>query len=181
MGAVADGLGPPLLVMELMKLGSLWEVLRNPSVKLDGSALRELVLGVIRGMSFLHACNPVVIHGDLKSANVLVSDKLEAKIADFGLCQKLGSSGGSGGVGGASSCSRSARGIGWTAPECLCGQPASTASDVYSFGVTLFEILSRSEPYQDEDPTDLLPRLRAGTVTLLVLYFYRNNLPRSID
>ena len=38
-------------------------------------------------MSYLHGQKPVVIHGDLSCKNILVSDKFNAKIADFGLAR----------------------------------------------------------------------------------------------
>jgi serine/threonine protein kinase len=40
--------------------------------------------GIAAGMSFLHNATPPVLHRDLKSANVLLTDELEAKISDFG-------------------------------------------------------------------------------------------------
>jgi len=37
--------------------------------------------GVVRGMEYLHSLKPSVIHSDLKPENVLVSDKLVAKVS----------------------------------------------------------------------------------------------------
>ena len=67
----------------------------------------------------------------------------KAKVADFGLSSKRSSSGL----------------IGtpyWMAPELLIGRAPSVHSDVYAFGVLLFEIFTRHEPYEGEDPASVL-------------------------
>ncbi len=77
------------LVMELV----LGECLDAFVDKLDrgGEAtlsLHRVVLRLCRGLSYLHALNPVAIHGDLKPSSVMVGThaiELRVKILDFGL------------------------------------------------------------------------------------------------
>lgn len=45
----------------------------------------EFAMDVARGMACLHAQRPIIIHRDLKTANLLVSARFEVKVADFGL------------------------------------------------------------------------------------------------
>jgi serine/threonine protein kinase len=71
-----------------MDHGSLYDLLHNASVMLKGENLLPMLRDVSQGMRFLHSADPVVIHGDLKAANILVDNKFRAKVADFGLSQK---------------------------------------------------------------------------------------------
>jgi len=41
------------------------------------------------GMNWLHCSNPVFIHRDLKSSNLLVDDNMHVKVCDFGLSQLI--------------------------------------------------------------------------------------------
>ena len=45
----------------------------------------RLTLDILRGLEYLHTREPQIIHCDLKSANVLLTRGLNAKLADFGL------------------------------------------------------------------------------------------------
>ncbi|XLR48616.1 hypothetical protein HN51_032864 [Arachis hypogaea] len=47
----------------------------------------SVALGVVRGLQFLHSCNPPVIHDDIKPINVLLDWSFAAKIGDFGLAR----------------------------------------------------------------------------------------------
>jgi class 3 adenylate cyclase len=80
-----------------------------------------------------------------------VDSKFRAKVADFGLSQKknLGATGTPL----------------WMAPELLRGESTNTAaSDVYSFGIILYEVYSRSEPYEGEDAEEVLKLVVDKTV-----------------
>jgi serine/threonine protein kinase len=63
-----------------------WRVLSVcPGLTLDLTKRIEFALDIARGMACLHAQRPIIIHRDLKTANLLVSARFEIKVADFGL------------------------------------------------------------------------------------------------
>jgi serine/threonine protein kinase len=150
MGAVLgdSDMEEPMLVMELMQLGSLRDLLNNDTLVLEGDIVQTILRDVVQGMRFLHAASPPIVHGDLKAANVLVDESFRAKVSDFGLNQKLGSDG------------RGSRY--WMAPEVIAGGKPSTASDVYAFGITLYEMFSRRTPYEGRSPGAVLDLVKAA-------------------
>lgn len=144
MGCVIDKSEEPMLVMEFMYYGSLRDLLNNASIAMDGELIFPILQDIARGARFLHAAVPIVVHGDLKAANVLVDSRFRAKLADFGLSAKQSFFGATGTPY-------------WMAPELLRREATnSAASDVYSFGVILYEVYSRKEPYEGEDPSRVL-------------------------
>lgn len=142
MGAVISKRSEPMLVMELMEHGSLYDLLHNETLAIDAEWVLPILRDITQGLRFLHAARPCIVHGDLKAQNVLVDSKFRAKVADFGLSQKAK-------VG---ACGTPL----WMAPELLRGSPGSPASDVYALGITLSEVYSRQDPYFGEDPLDVL-------------------------
>ena len=81
--------------MEYMDHGSLYDLLQNETVVLEGEQILPILKDISQGVRFLHSAKPQVLHGDLKGANILVDGRLRAKVADFGLSQKkrVGSTG----------------------------------------------------------------------------------------
>ena len=144
MGAVVDNKAEPMLVMEYMSKGSLYDVLRDESIELDvDEHLLPVLQDIAQGMRFLHAANPQVIHGDLKAKNVLIDANFRAKVTDFGLSAKK---------------QDSASGTPyWMAPELLRGECTNNAkSDIYAFGIMIYEVFSRENPYHGESHMEVL-------------------------
>eukprot|EP00980_Cylindrotheca_fusiformis_P006882 scaffold1442_cov128-Cylindrotheca_fusiformis.AAC.3 len=144
MGAVLERGSEPMLVMEYMDHGSLYDVLHNETMHIERNLLLHILQDVSQGLRFLHSTIPQVVHCDIKSANILVDSRFRAKVADFGLSHDTYVNGITGTAY-------------WMAPELLRGESGNTtASDVYAFGIFLYEIYSRRDPYDGEDPTAVL-------------------------
>lgn len=60
------------IIMEYMPFGSLFKILHDESIKLDLDMIRRMMLDAARGMNYLHKSDPMIIHRDLKSHNLLV-------------------------------------------------------------------------------------------------------------
>ena len=75
-GVVVDEAESIGMLIELAPRGSLRDVLDNTPAEVVGRAAiqMELAKGIAAAMAFLHAQAPLVLHHDLKSANVLVFD-----------------------------------------------------------------------------------------------------------
>ncbi|BCU76525.1 serine/threonine-protein kinase [Luteolibacter sp. LG18] len=121
--------GMPYLVMEFVPGKSLQRSASGK--KIDPAQAAELVIAISKGLA--HAHDNGVIHRDLKLANILLNQKAEPKIGDFGLAD-LREAGGENGA--------------YIAPEVL-RQPevADRRSDVYSVGIILYTLLAGAEPH----------------------------------
>lgn len=76
---------PPLLVMEYLANGSLYDLLHHRSLSLAPDLLLRLLRDAARGVAHLHSSSPPLSHGDLKSPNLLVDENWRCKVADFGM------------------------------------------------------------------------------------------------
>ena len=134
-----------------MDHGSLYDILHNKTMDLDGEIILPILRDIAQGVRFLHAADPQIIHSDLKASNILVDSRFRAKVADFGLSQKqkLGA-------------------VGtpfWLAPEVLRGETANTTeSDAYAFGMILYEVYSRKDPYEGEKVKRVLAEVADETI-----------------
>ncbi|KAG8732324.1 hypothetical protein FRC10_001009 [Ceratobasidium sp. 414] len=77
--------GDVYLVSPFMECGDAAGWVRNQ----DGIGRVKLMLEIAQGLEYLHLRTPAVIHGDLRLANVLISDSGSACITDFGLARVL--------------------------------------------------------------------------------------------
>lgn len=142
-----------LLVMEYMARGSVHDVIHNPKICMPYELKLHLALQAAQGMNFLHSSKPPVIHRDLKSHNILLDDKWNARISDFGITriQEINKAEGGAGIRKRKVAPQCLGTIFWTAPEVLNGNNHTESSDCYSFGIVLWEIFHRAGPYMGVD------------------------------
>ncbi|KAI4326484.1 hypothetical protein MLD38_031794 [Melastoma candidum] len=126
-----------IIVCDLMKNGSLHDHLFGSSgTKLSWPLRQKIALGTARGLSYLHhGAQPAIIHRDIKASNILLDQRFEPKVADFGLAKFTPE-------GMTHMSTRVAGTMGYVAPEYALYGQLTERSDVYSFGVVLLELLS---------------------------------------
>ena len=147
------------IVTEYEHNGSLFKLLHRNKVQLDISQKLRIALDIAIGMHYLHTSKPPIIHGDLKSPNLLLGDHLNVKICDFGLSRfRMASKLSAGSKLGTPE---------WTAPEVLQSSTNSEAGDVYSYGVVLWELFTGQIPWEE---------INAMQVVLMV-GFHKSRLP----
>ncbi len=122
----------------------------------------ELFRQICSAVAFAH--RNLVVHCDLKPANILVSARGEPKLLDFGIAKLLAPSNAGGEESGIS---RRAMTPAYASPEQLRGGPITTASDVFSLGVLLHELLTGERPPRSglHLISTCLGRLRPSQVT----------------
>ncbi|KAI5004738.1 hypothetical protein ZWY2020_031981 [Hordeum vulgare] len=127
------------LVYEYMPEGTLREHIAGKIGRgLPWRRRLRVALESAQGLEYLHkACNPPIMHMDVKTANILLNARLEAKIADFGLSKAFNWDDGT-----HISTNTCAGTPGYVDPEYQRTMQPSTKSDVYSFGVVLLELVT---------------------------------------
>ena len=157
MGACVDPQYPLCIVSELIDGGSLYTLLHGRgNSQLTLAQKMRMTQDIARGMLYLHSCNPVVLHRDLKSANILVerqnNNQLKAIIIDFGLSRLNTAQ--------ASLVTGAVHGLCGSlltmAPEVMRDDGYSAKSDVYSFGIICWEIFTQRLPFRGVGPVQLM-------------------------
>ncbi|KAL2460627.1 Leucine-rich repeat protein kinase family protein [Abeliophyllum distichum] len=136
--------GEQMLVYEYIANGTLKDSLSGRSgIRLDWMRRLRIALGAARGLQYLHdLANPPIIHRDIKSTNILLDERLNAKVTDFGL-SKLMDEPEKGHV------TTQVKGtMGYLDPEYYMTQQLTEKSDVYGFGVLLLELLTARKPIE---------------------------------
>uniref|UniRef100_A0A6B2L1G0 Uncharacterized protein n=1 Tax=Arcella intermedia TaxID=1963864 RepID=A0A6B2L1G0_9EUKA len=136
------------MVMEYCSRGSLYHVLKDTKVEIDWRRAVAFCRDTCEGLRALHNNNPQILHRDLKSLNLLVSEDWKVKLCDFGLSrfatpdnlqtmQKMRGT------------------FAYCDPEIYNGKSFTSASDMYSLGIIIWEIVNRvmkgvyEQPYSE--------------------------------
>ncbi|CAI5982392.1 unnamed protein product, partial [Closterium sp. NIES-65] len=99
----------------------------------------DILIGMARGFEYLHGFG--IVHRDIKPANVLITENMQAKIADFGLVRM--------GEGTTVGTTRIMGTPGYVDPIYSRTSKATAASDVYSFGVLMLVVLTGQAPISE--------------------------------
>jgi len=151
--------GTPYLVMVYLPGGTLKQLAGEP---LPYEQAARLLTPVARALEYAHEKN--LIHRDIKPGNILLTDRGQPMVSDFGIAKILGLEGGN-------TLTSTNVAIGtpeYMAPEQWFNQ-ISTQSDIYSLGVVFYELVTGRKPYTADTPaaiflkqsTDPLPRPRS--------------------
>ncbi|PPD86520.1 hypothetical protein GOBAR_DD16548 [Gossypium barbadense] len=140
-----------LIITEYVPNGTLREHLDGQHGKiLDFNQRLEIAIDVAHGLTYLHVyAEKQIIHRDVKSSNILLTESMRAKVADFGFAR----------VGPMDSdrthISTKVKGtVGYLDPEYMKTYQLTTKSDVYSFGILLIEILTGRRPVELRRPVE---------------------------
>ena len=108
----------------------------------------RMALDVAKGMHYLHSCDPIIVHRDLKSPNLLVDKHWVVKVCDFGLSRMKNHTF-------LSSNPTPARPSGWRR-RVLRNEPSDEKSDIFSFGVIFWELITMAEPWSGLNPMQVV-------------------------
>ncbi|XP_022719659.1 probable LRR receptor-like serine/threonine-protein kinase At1g12460 isoform X1 [Durio zibethinus] len=144
-----------LILSEFIPNGNLYDNLHGSSYpststgagnsELSWSRRFHIALGTARALSYLHHdCRPPILHLNIKSTNILLDERYEAKLSDYGLGKLLPILDNYG-------LTKFHNAVGYVAPELAQSLRVSEKCDVYSFGVILLELVTGRKPV--ESPT----------------------------
>ncbi|KAL1193147.1 Calmodulin-binding receptor-like cytoplasmic kinase 1 [Cardamine amara subsp. amara] len=138
-----------VIVVEYVGNGNLREHLDGSrGSRLQMAERLEIAIDVAHALTYLHTYtdNPI-IHRDIKASNILITDKLRAKVADFGFARLVSEESG------VTHISTQVKGSsGYVDPDYLRTFQLTDKSDVYSFGVLLIELITGRRPIELKRP-----------------------------
>ncbi len=161
--------GAPYLVMPYLPGGTLKQRLGKP---IPWQEAVHILLPIAQALEYAHEHN--IIHRDIKPSNILLTEKGQPMLSDFGIAKILESDD-------AQTLTGTGVGVGtpeYMAPEQWTGG-AGPQSDLYSLGVVLYELITGRKPYTADTPAAVL--LKQASEPLPRLGQFVRDLPEAIE
>ncbi|XP_074276436.1 cysteine-rich receptor-like protein kinase 25 [Silene latifolia] len=153
------------LIYEYMENGDLRAFLSEKAGSLSWTDRLKIAIDTAEGLHYLHKnCEVCIVHRDVKPANILLNQHLQAKVADFGLSKIFPEK---------DVTTIETRVIGthgYKAPEYSETGLLNEKADVYSFGVVLLELI-----------TGIAPRLGFDLAKWFIEIFNQGDIEKVLD
>lgn len=136
------------IVMELVDGQNLYSYLKDHGKMLSWNEKIKILVDIALGMDHLHRLRPPIVHGDLRSPNILITKSKDghvmAKITDFGLSMQIYNKIGI----------TQSQSFEWQAPEVFMDRGFTHASDIYSYAMIMWQVWKGSHimPFEKERP-----------------------------
>ncbi|KAH9498127.1 Mitogen-activated protein kinase kinase kinase 2 [Bulinus truncatus] len=131
------------IFMEYMPGGSVLDHMKTYGA-LTENVSRKYTKQILQGLAFLH--KNVIVHRDIKAANVLRDNLGNIKLGDFGASKRLQT------ITSATGLKTAVGTPHWMAPEVINGEGYGRKADLWSVGCTVVEMLTMKPPFADYEP-----------------------------
>jgi serine/threonine-protein kinase len=144
--------GQQYYTMRLVEGTNLSDEMEN--LQKDQRAAARMLANIARAVEFAHQHG--VLHRDLKPSNILIDQRGQPQVTDFGLAKCTDDDTGltmSGQIMGT---------VAYMSPEQAAGKSRSIsgASDIYSLGAILYQMLAGETPFKADNPLDILVKVQ---------------------